>query len=163
MNRADRVRWLLATGGGLGQAPIASGTFGSLGGVVLAIVLQLAVAERALPSVLWGVAALLLLFGCRLTPFVARTFPSEDPKPFVLDEIVGYLITVAIWATWHGAPTPLVHVVAFVLFRATDVLKLPPAGRLEDLPGAIGIMLDDVAAGVQAGLLLLVAGWLGLS
>jgi len=54
-------------------------------------------------------------------------------------------------------------VAVFVLFRAFDVLKIQPARRLEAVPGAWGIMLDDVAAGIYAGALYtLVAPWLGL-
>jgi phosphatidylglycerophosphatase A len=90
---------------------------------------------------------------------VARVIGGEDPGLFVLDEVVGYVVTVAIAASLLGRlPDGLDHAAAFVAFRVFDVLKLPPARQLEDLPGAWGIMADDVAAGVQAGLVL----WLAL-
>jgi phosphatidylglycerophosphatase A len=154
MTTADRLRQFLITGGGLGYAPVASGTFGTLGGIALALALQAFLDGPALIAGFWILAAALLAFGCSTSGYVARTFPYEDPKPFVLDEIVGYLVTLGVACWFVGEPTALVHGIAFFVFRATDVLKLPPARQLEYLPGAAGIMLDDVAAGVQAGLLI---------
>lgn len=148
----DRVRFLLVTGCGLGLAPVASGTFGSLGGIALAVVLQLVFSGMALAGALFGLAAVLLLVGCSMTEFSERTFLKKDPKPFVLDEIVGYLVTVGIYvAVYGGEPTWLAHAACFFWFRAFDVMKTFPANRLEMLPGAPGIMLDDVMAGVYAG------------
>ena len=75
-----------------------------------------------------------------------RTFAGKDPGAFVLDEIVGYLLALAIYVAVRGDPTVLAHAACFFFFRAFDVLKTYPANRLEQLPGAPGIMLDDVAA-----------------
>lgn len=163
MNAPDRLRWLLITSGGLGCSPWAPGTVGTLGGVVLAITLQWALPAHTLLA--WGVAAgALFVFGCLQTGFVARTWPKEDPGHFVLDEVVGYLVTVLVYALLSGQPvSPLAHAGAFFAFRVFDVWKLQPARKLEDLPGALGIMADDQMAGVYAGavlwlLLPLVAG-----
>jgi phosphatidylglycerophosphatase A len=154
----DRARWLLVTAGGLGCSPWAPGTIGTLGGVVLGVALQAAFPAR--PLLAWGIAAAgLFVAGCMQTAFVARTWPREDPGHFVLDEVVGYLVTLLVYTTLAGvAPTPLAHAGAFFAFRAFDVLKVQPAKKLEDLPGALGIMADDQMAGVYAGLLL----WLAL-
>ena len=160
MSLGDRLRWLLVSSGGLGCSPFAPGTVGTLGGVALAVGLQAASPTLAAALWSWGVAAAVLwLWGSLQSRFVARVIGGEDPGLFVLDEVVGYVVPVAIAASLLGRlPDGLDHAAAFVAFRVFDVLKLPPARQLEDLPGAWGIMADDVAAGVQAGLVL----WLAL-
>lgn len=158
MSLADRCRWLLITSFGLGCSPWAPGTVGTLGGVLLAISLQWALPAHVLWA--WGLAALVLFaWGCAQSKFVARTWPKEDPGAFVLDEVVGYLVTVLVYALLAGhAPAATGHMVAFFAFRGFDVLKIQPARKLEDLPGALGIMADDQMAGVYAG----VSTWLAL-
>jgi phosphatidylglycerophosphatase A len=164
MSIADRIRFLLITSGGLGLSPFAPGTVGTLGGVLLAVLLQLLVPMPWLPFVWLGTGAVLFAWACTTTEFVQRTFQREDPGPFVLDEVVGYLVTVALYTWLHGAPPDAIgHTAAFFLFRVFDVLKVQPARWLEDLPGALGIMADDVMAGIYAGismrLLLPLLGW----
>lgn len=154
MNAIDRIRWLLITSGGLGCSPWAPGTVGTLGGVVLGVTLQWALPGHAVLA--WGIAAAVLFaFGCTQTAFVARTWPKEDPGHFVLDEVVGYLVTLIVYSLLAGQlPFALGHTGAFFAFRLFDVWKLQPARKLEDLPGALGIMADDQMAGVYAGLAL---------
>ncbi|MBL8756144.1 MAG: phosphatidylglycerophosphatase A [Planctomycetes bacterium] len=162
MNVVDRTRWLLITSFGLGCSPWAPGTVGTLGGVVLGVVLQYALPDHALLA--WSIAAaVLFLFGCSTSAFVARTWPKEDPGHFVLDEVVGYLVTLLVYSLLAGKlPTPLAHAGAFFAFRVFDVVKLQPCRKLEDLPGAWGIMADDQVAGVYAGVALwFVLPWLG--
>ena len=163
MSIADRIRWLLITSGGLGCSPFAPGTVGTLGGVLLAIVLQFLLPGHTLLA--WGIAAgVLFVWGCLQSDFVARTWPKEDPGHFVLDEVVGYLVTVLVYALLaQKAVGPLAHTVAFFAFRGFDVLKIQPARKLEDLPGAFGIMADDQMAGVYAGISIwIVLPWLGV-
>ena len=156
MTPVDRFRFLVITGFGLGLSPLAPGTVGTLGGAVLAVLIQALVGPSA-HLWDWGAAAVLLAFGCTTTSFVGRTFKHKDPGAFVLDEVVGYLVAVALYGTLCGPLEPTGFAVAFVLFRAFDVLKVQPAKRLEEIPGAVGIMLDDVAAGLYAGALLLLS------
>lgn len=160
MSPLDRCRWLLISSFGLGGSPWAPGTVGTLGGVALAVGLQAAAPTLAAALWAWSAAAAALwLWGSLQSKFVARVIGGEDPGLFVLDEVVGYVVTVALLAGLSGRlPDGVDHAAAFFAFRVFDVLKLPPARRLEDLPGAWGIMADDVAAGVQAGLVL----WLAL-
>jgi phosphatidylglycerophosphatase A len=154
----DRVRWCLITGCGLGTSPFAPGTVGTLGGTVLAVSLQWALPDRYLSA--WAIAfAVLCVYGCLESKFVARTWPNKDPGQFVLDEITGYLVTVLVYALLRQrAPDHIDHMAAFFAFRVFDVLKPQPCRRLEDIPGAPGIMADDQVAGVYAGL----AMWLVL-
>ncbi|MCC6671758.1 MAG: phosphatidylglycerophosphatase A [Planctomycetes bacterium] len=161
MALGDRIAWLLATAGGLGLAPAAPGTFGTLGGVVLAVVAQVLVQGPALAVTLALLALVLLAIGCRLGPFARRVLGGEDPRSFVLDEVVGYLVTLTLAAAVRGDPTPLTHAVAFAWFRAFDVVKPPPIRRLEHLPGGCGIMMDDVMAGLYAGVGVLILGRVG--
>jgi phosphatidylglycerophosphatase A len=157
MNIWDRFLYLVITGLGSGLVPIASGTFGTIPAVVLGVVLQVWWQGPHLALVLFILAAALLVFGCSTSDFVERTFAGKDPGQFVLDEIVGYLIALGMIAlVMKDGPSPMAHAACFLLFRAFDVLKLFPADRLEELPGAFGIMLDDVAAAVYAGVCLLV-------
>lgn len=154
MGFVDRFRWLLITSGGLGCSPWAPGTVGTLGGVVLGVTLQWACPGHVMLA--WSIAAaVLFVWGCLQSDFVARTWPQEDPGQFVLDEVVGYLVTLLVYTLVHKVePTALAHVGAFFSFRVFDVLKPQPARKLEDLPGAWGIMADDQMAGIYAGLAL---------
>jgi phosphatidylglycerophosphatase A len=158
----DALRMLLISGGGLGRAPVASGTFGTLGGVLLALAAQLACAGPVLAAVLGALALGLLAAGCSMTAFVARALRDDDPGVFVLDEIVGYLVAIALFAAVRGDPSWPVHAAGFVVFRFFDVVKVFPADRLERVAGAPGIMLDDVAAGLYTGLVLVASDLLDL-
>ena len=153
MSVGDRIRWSLVTCFGLGLAPVAPGPFGTLGGVLLAVCLHALVDPNLLVPVIWAV---LLAVGCSHGNFAARTFKTEDPPAFVLDEVVGYLVAMALYASFAGEPSPTAYAVGFLAFRFFDIFKLQPARRLEELPGAYGIMADDVVAGVYAGVVLVV-------
>lgn len=126
--------------GGLGLAPVAPGTFGTLGGVLVAWLL--CGTPNFLVSALVAALALYVL-GRAVAPW-AEAHAGKDPGFFVIDEVIGYLVTVA----WVGAPTPLALFVAFVIFRFFDIAKPPPVKRFERIPGGDGILLDDVVAGV---------------
>ena len=156
MRRGDRIRLGLVTWFGLGLVPVAPGTAGSLGGVLVAVCLQTILEPALLVPTLWGVSALLLALGCSQTRFVERYFGTEDPQAFVLDEVVGYLVAMALYASFGPEPSPMAYALGFLGFRAFDIFKLQPARRLEELPGAYGIMADDLVAGLYAGALLLV-------
>ena len=163
MSLMDRVHFLLITSFGLGLSPFAPGTVGTFGGVALALLLQ-ATAGGHVQMAWWIAAGVLFVYGISTSKFVARTFPNDDPGAFVLDEVVGYLVTVATYAAIAGKlPDAMGHVVAFFGFRGFDVLKIQPAKKLEDMHGAFGIMADDQIAGVYAGLstwlCLRVLGW----
>ncbi len=152
MNRlAELLKEALITWFGLGHAPVASGTFGTLGGVVLAALAGSLWPEHYLAIVL-GLAVVLLLIGSTLGGWAERKWSRKDPGQYVLDEVVGYLVAAA-WPVFPG----WTHLgLAFLLFRITDILKPPPARQLERVKGGWGILLDDVVAGIWA-LLALIA------
>lgn len=157
---ADRLRLLLVSGGGLGLSPVAPGTFGTLGGVALAVPLAYV---PGLP--LWAplaiAAGILLAAGVPLGTWAERHLGGKDPGPVVIDEVAGYLVTVAVFAVCFDRPLAFGgHVAAFVLFRIVDVLKPPPGSWCEKLPGGLGIMLDDVVLGLYSGGALALLGWM---
>lgn len=141
----ERLRELLVTACGLGYAPWASGTFGSLGGVALAAWAGFTYPDYYVYIVL-ALALLLTLLGATQGDWAERRYGKKDPGEYVLDEVVGYLVAAA-WPVFGG----WTHLgVAFLLFRLTDILKPPPARRLEKVRGGWGILLDDLVAGVWA-------------
>jgi phosphatidylglycerophosphatase A len=144
--------WLLiATGLGSGYSPVAPGTAGSLVGLVLFLPL----AGLAWTTQLAATVAVSVV-GAFAASRLAGALGRKDPGLVVVDEVAGQ------WVTFLALPfTPAVAVAGFVLFRVMDVLKPWPARDLERLPGGIGIMADDLAAGVYAhlGLRVLLALW----
>lgn len=147
---------LLATWFGCGLSPVAPGTAGSLGAVVLA-----AIAARYLHWPPWsmGVAAIAAL---PLAVWAAGRASSdagkEDPGFVVIDEVVGQ------WATLAGATASnwQALLAGFLLFRFFDIWKPAPVRQLEKLHGGMGIVADDVMAGVYGALVLYVAGCFNL-
>jgi phosphatidylglycerophosphatase A len=137
----NTVKLFLVSSGFLGCSPVAPGTVGTLGGVLIAWALA-----RTSPFLLWVLlaAAAVYLVGRSLGPWAEAYAGKKDPGIFVLDEVVGYLITVA----WLEGPSLLALVVAFFVFRFFDVFKPRLARRAEHIPGGDGILLDDVVAGV---------------
>jgi phosphatidylglycerophosphatase A len=87
----------------------------------------------------------------------ARAIGRGDPGSVVIDEIAGqWLAILPVALDWRY------YIVAFVLFRFTDITKPWPCRAAERAPGGVGIMLDDIVAGVYAGVLTwLIAVWLG--
>jgi len=96
----------------------------------------------------WAAGALALvaiLIGIPAATQVAHASRLKDPQFVVIDEVAGQLITlIAVPVTWKSL------LLGFILFRGFDILKPPPARQLEHLPEGSGIVLDDVAAGLYA-------------
>lgn len=150
----NRLRELLATFFFLGYSPWASGTVGSLGALLLAWLLlpvpaMLNLGILSSYGVLSGVLALLFLaLGVPLGHWAEKRYGRKDPGPFVLDEVAGFFVPFCFFL--HERPAWDEMLAAFFLFRLFDVVKPPPARRLERLRGGWGIMLDDVVAGLYA-------------
>jgi len=142
---------LLAFGFGAGLAPIAPGTFGTL----VAVPLEYATRWMDLPSRV-GLVIAVCLVGVYLCGESARRLGEHDHPGIVWDEIAGYMVAML------AAPAGWPWIVAgFLLFRFFDILKPWPIRELDHgISGGAGIMLDDVVAGIFAGLILLAARWL---
>ncbi len=143
----DRAVRLAGSGLGLGFLPVAPGTWGSLGGVLLW--------WATLPLGRW-IQALLLILAIVPTVFVcgscARKAGQEDPSFVVLDEVLGmFLALLFISPSWAWVAA------AFVLFRLLDIFKPWPVRSMEQhFCGGAAILLDDLVAGGIASLGLMV-------
>lgn len=142
MRPGSRVAFVLGTWFGCGLSPLAPGTVGSLG----AVPLQLALARTSLPLHVAAVLAVTLV-GIWASGRVAAELGVEDPQRVVIDEVAGTLIAM-------GAVEDLgilAQIAALVLFRIFDITKIGPIGAAERLrPAGLGIMADDLVAGVAA-------------
>jgi phosphatidylglycerophosphatase A len=146
LSARDRIALCVATGFGAGRLPVAPGTAGTA--VAAAIVWGLS--HTPLPAD-WTLAALALCTTLACIPLgnvAERALGRADPQPVVLDEFAG--LFVALLRLGPAWPTVKEIAVAFLLFRLFDIIKPPPARRLQDLHGGLGIVLDDVVAGLYA-------------
>jgi phosphatidylglycerophosphatase A len=137
---------LIATWLGCGYAPIGPGTAGSLAALVIAIVLHLAYGSGRGTFMLLTV--ILLLPGIWAADVFAKRIGQKDPHVVVVDEVLGQWLTLAGTATLNWKS----WLAAFALFRLFDIWKPPPARQLEALPGGIGIVADDLMAGLYGAL-----------
>jgi phosphatidylglycerophosphatase A len=131
----------LAFGFGAGKAPVAPGTFGTLVGIIVYLLLQ------PLSALVYAITVLVLFaLGVWLCRVTERDLGVHDHPGIVWDEIVGYLITMFM------APAGWVWIAAgFVLFRLFDIWKPFPIRQLERrIQGGFGNMLDDALAGFYA-------------
>ena len=141
---ASRSAFVVATGLGSGYAPFAPGTAGSAVGLLLFWPLA-----GLPPAQLLEATAVLVVLGILAGDHVARAVGKKDPGLVVVDEVAGQ------WVSLLFLPFTLgTALAAFFLFRLMDVIKPWPARDLERLPGGVGIMADDLMAGVYANLLL---------
>ncbi|OFW21850.1 MAG: hypothetical protein A3H97_08240 [Acidobacteria bacterium RIFCSPLOWO2_02_FULL_65_29] len=133
------VALAIATCCGVGYAPVAPGTFGSLAGLALWFVLPASLFVQA------AVIVLTFAVGAWASGVAERHFGATDPGPAVVDEVMGMLVTMFM------NPVGWVSVGSgFLLFRLFDIVKPYPANRLERLPRGVGVMADDLMAAVYA-------------
>lgn len=147
----DRFRLGILTCGGLGNSPVAPGTIGTCGGL---LIVGLLYPLREQPWFHFGAAVGLLailglIVGIPLARWAEGHLARKDPGQIVLDELVGFWISLL--RLKPGFPGLLEIAVAFLAFRVFDVVKPPPVGWIDrKVGGGLGVMLDDVAAGIYA-------------
>lgn len=135
----------LATGFGLGYLPKAPGTWGTL----LGIPLFLGLSQLGIMSYMALTAATVVL-AVMVCELAAPYFEKQDSPHIVIDEIAGFLVTMT-WlpVTWQSV------LAGFLLFRILDAVKPGPIGFLDrKVKGAVGVVADDIAAGIFANLIL---------
>ncbi|GAH77142.1 unnamed protein product, partial [marine sediment metagenome] len=149
----DRIKRLIATGLGTGYLPIAPGTWASA--AVCAVFGLAAWASESNPYYVSGSMAVLAASACiaclALGRFAERLFGKKDPSRCTLDEWAGQAVAYLLLPLGGGQRDWLiVAAMGFVAFRLFDILKPPPARRLEKLPHGWGILTDDLVAAVYA-------------
>jgi phosphatidylglycerophosphatase A len=151
---ARRLSVACATVLGVGLLRPAPGTWGSLAAGLLALPLILVLPVHLLtPALVVGVV-LVTVLGLLSAPAASRHFGSGDPSAVVIDEVAGTWVAVACIPAQTLVASPLIALlVAVLLFRVFDIAKPWPVGWFERLPGGLGIMADDLAAGAVAGII----------
>lgn len=146
-----RIKEILFTAFYAGYCPVAPGTMGTLVGMALYFVEYFIFGEISWAVNLVVAASLFYPF-MKLADDGERFFGVKDPEHVVIDEVMGYWISVFFY------PFNLkIAFAAFFIFRVLDILKPWPAGRLQTLKGGLGIMIDDCVVGVYTNIVLLVS------
>jgi len=138
----SRIASFISSGLGSGYSPKAPGTFGTVAAALAWLGMSWAgVLSSSLSHIVF--AAIVIVVGTAAIRLSLRSDGSKDPQWIVIDEWAG--IFVALIGT---DASRLLHVLlAVVLFRIFDISKVGPIRRAEALPGAVGVMADDVVAG----------------
>ena len=121
----------------LGKLPVAPGSFGSLGTLLLWLLLPVSY------SIQLSVLVFLFILGVYSSERVAEYMDDHDPSEVVIDEAVG--MGISLFMLPHSF---VLYLLAFVLFRIFDIFKPSFIYQIQELPGGWGIMLDDVLAGL---------------
>lgn len=172
--KTDWFTTLVVTFFGSGMSPKAPGTMGSLAAAIVAypmailadhlfngkeclsLPLHIGQTQGELPINFFFLAAALIVFFVAI-PFVKKAMKdtdSEDPGWIVIDEVCGIFMSLAFFPTNLIVLHPWFLAIAFGLFRFFDILKPLGIHKMEKLPGAWGVMADDLLGGFYAGILL---------
>ena len=130
-----------------GYFPKLPGTFGTLGGVFLYILIFHYFKISNIHFLI--VIIIIILLSIYTSDKSIKFFHNSDPKEVVIDEVAGFFVTMLF------VPFSIVNIIiGFLLFRLFDVSKLFFVKKLERLPGGVGITMDDVGAGIISNVLL---------
>ncbi|MEO8402341.1 MAG: phosphatidylglycerophosphatase A [Gammaproteobacteria bacterium] len=147
----EKPTHFIAFGFGSGAIPVAPGTFGTL------VAIPFYLAFQNLPLSIYFIIILLITIGSMwLCERVSNEIKVEDHQGMCLDEIVGYLVTML--AAPHGLKW---IILGFILFRIFDIWKPWPINIVDQrVHGGIGVILDDVLAGVYSMIVLKILTWI---
>ena len=148
----DRLPGPVATWFGSGLLPKAPGTWGSLASLPFAW----AIIHVGGPVAIIAATILATVVGVWAGGAYARAIGRHDPGSVVIDEVAGQWLTTIPIAVL-AAPGWLPWLIAFAAFRLFDITKPWPARRAERWPGGVGIMADDIVAGVYAAIVVALA------
>jgi phosphatidylglycerophosphatase A len=165
--------WFSATAGGLGHMWPASGTWGSLPPALLMVGMAWTTVPGWVHMLVQLVLAVLASIACvRVGDRVEQVAGRKDPGVVVIDEVAGMALTLVlsllgvalssggIARLGESMPVTLPLAVAaggFFWFRVMDVIKPPPARRLQAVPGGLGVLIDDLVVAPYAALALLLS------
>lgn len=120
-----------------GYIPFASGTFGSL--AALAIYL---IPGFENPTIMLISISIFFIIGIKIGDKFEKVY-GKDPSQCTIDELVG------MWISLLYIPKSFINIlVVFIIWRAFDIIKPMPAKQVEEVKGGLGIMIDDVIAGI---------------
>ncbi len=143
--KKDKIIKLMATWFGLGDLPKAPGTFGTLGGIPVVLLLAL-IGNNYFYAVF---IAIFFAFSVYISSEAEKIYGEKDAQNIVIDEVLGYVVTLFM------VPVNMMTVVlAFLLFRFFDITKIYPIRALQKIKGGMGVVIDDFAAGIFANLVL---------
>ncbi len=137
--------WAVGTFFGAGYLQPGPGTYGSIVAALIWFAVSRHVPLHWLPLITVAMAAAATAIGIPAATRVARESGRKDPQIVVIDEVAGQWLTLTLCL-----PAMPFAVLGLVCFRVFDILKPPPIRRLERLPEGVGIVVDDLAAGVYA-------------
>ena len=160
-------RWIAACFG-LGWLPVAPGTWGSLPPAIVFAALMYCGVPPAGTTIIMGAMVVLGSVACLCcAPASVAAVGKNDPGEVVMDEFAGQALTflampLLVARNLSGGEGFLAALLGFLLFRAFDIVKPWPIRKLERLPGAKGVLMDDLAAGVVSAIVLYVGmrSWL---
>lgn len=147
--RRNKYWKAIVTFGGLGYSPFAPGTMGAFGALIPALL----IIHFAPYPYFW--LLLLIILGTVLGIIGADKLVAEwgnDPQKIVIDEATGMWISLL----WVGTNW-ITMLAAFILFRFFDIVKPLGIRKSEELSGGIGVMTDDIIAGIYSNLILQIA------
>ncbi|MDP2980856.1 MAG: phosphatidylglycerophosphatase A [Candidatus Omnitrophota bacterium] len=139
----DRLYTMIASVFYIGYLPVAPGTLGSLA----ALALYYFICNNTI--IMSAVILIVITLGFMTAGKVEKLFGEKDPGEIIIDEFGGMLISL-----YRIPPTMGYVVTGFLLFRFFDIVKPRPIRNLEKLKGSLGIMSDDLIAGVYANMAL---------
>lgn len=127
----------------MGYLPVAPGTWGTAAALLIIVALKPSVAVFI---VLLAASAVL---GTVASGEAEKVLKKKDPGNIVIDEVSGYFFAMAFLPQTAGY-----FIASFILFRVFDIIKPQPINRLQYLSGGVGVMADDIAAGILTNVLL---------
>lgn len=148
----DTLAVFVATAGGAGFVPAAPGTAGALVGVIL----YLLTGANGMGILYLSLLAVLTILGTWSASRVEAIY-GHDASKIVIDEVVGQMLALGFVVRTDSPALAASTILGFLLFRFFDILKPFPIRRLERFPGGVGVMADDIGAGVYAFLVLVAA------
>jgi len=149
-----RVSLLVSSVFYIGLIPGAPGTYASLATAAVYYWIYQTF-QHIVPDLHLSAVCLIAAAGVFASAETSRNYGDPDPRVVVIDEVAGQLLA------YLFLPVSAINVaLGFLLFRAFDIWKPQPIRRLERLPGGVGIMADDLLAGIYANVLLQLGNWL---
>lgn len=140
----NRLLQNIATLGFVGYLPYAPGTWASLAGLAIAYFMR----PTEMQLFLMIIASVII--GIPAAAAAEKAFGQKDSGRIVIDELAGFFVAIALLPR-----TPGNLIAAFLLFRVFDIVKPFPIRLIERrLPGGIGVVADDIAAGIYANIIL---------